>query len=362
MTRSTILTLLVSTIVLSISISVWWSVDPHRSDFAGLYASAQLWNEGQRPYDQKLSCEVQREANVSLCLPSNHPPILLPLIAALANENYLTSYVRWSLFNLLIVICCALPLHSISEDAVRTFALLCFYPVFVAVRQGQDTSFVLLGVLICLMFLLNGKDRWAGVALGLTVLRPQLALALGLPLAFSRPKAFRSFCLTGGALVLYSLILVGLEGFKDILHIILVTATGADESIHQAQMYNLVAILVKLRINPAWAWLFFGLAIVGVSLLWRKAGVSMTTFGFAILLALFFSPHLHTHDLSLLVIPLVLCPSLIVALLSLTFVVASVYNLQQFVIFALFASMAVYFIKRREPICDPPSHLLASFL
>jgi Glycosyltransferase family 87 len=346
MTRSNILTLLISTVVLSISISVWRAVDPHRSDYAGLYASARLWKDGRNPYDQKSSCEVQRRANVSLCLPSNHPPILFPLIAALANENYVTSYFRWSLISLLVVVCCAWPLYYIAEDAIKTFALLCFYPIFVAVRQGQDTSFVLLGVLICFLFLLKGKDRWAGVALGLTMLRPQLALALGLPLAFSRPKAFRSFCLIGVALALYSLILVGLDGFKDILNVILVTATGADESIHQAGMYNLVAILVRLRISSAWAWPFFGVAIAGVSFLWRKTGVTTTTFGLAILLALFFSPHLHTHDLSLLVMPLVVCSSVIVALLSLAFVVASVYGVQQFLIFALMASLAVYLVKQ----------------
>jgi len=139
---------------------------------------------------------------------------------------------------------------------------------------------------------------------------------------------------------------VGLEGFKDILNVILVTATGADESIHQAGMYNLVAILVRLRISSAWAWPFFGVAIAGVSFLWRKTGVTTNSFGLAILLALFFSPHLHTHDLSLLVIPLVVCSSVIVALLSLAFVVASVYGVQQFLIFALMASLAVYLVKQ----------------
>jgi hypothetical protein len=178
------------------------------------------------------------------------------------------------------------------------------------------------------------------------MLRPQLALALGLPLAFARPKAFRSFFVTGIVLVLYSVILVGIEGFKDILNVVLVTAAGADESIHQAGMYNLVAILVRLRISPAWAWPFFGMAITAVSFLWRKAGVTATTFGLAVLLALFFSPHLHTHDLSLLLIPLVLCSSVIVALLSLAFVVASVYGVQQFVILALMGSLAVYLVKR----------------
>ena len=348
MTRPSLLTLLISTVVLAISISVWRTFDARRGDYPNLYAAARVWSEGGRAYDQNSTCEVQRRANVSLCLPSNHPPILLPLIAALANENFVASYVRWCVINLLVLICCAWPLYSLSGDAIKTFALLCFYPVFVALRQGQDTSFVLLGVVLCLLFLLKGKDLWAGVALGLTVLRPQLALALGLPLAFARPKAFRSFFLTGVALVIYSLVLVGLEGFKDFVNVISITATGADESIHQAGMFNLVAILARFRIRAVWAWPFFGMAIIGISMLWRKAGVTTTTFGLAILLALFFSPHLHTHDLSLLVLPLVLCLPVVVALLSLAFLVASVYGAQQFVILALIPSLAVYLVKRER--------------
>src|ERR1044072_6805837 len=149
LSRQNALALALSAIVVLLGVDLWRVFDPHTTDFAAFYSSAQLWSEGRQPYDRQANCEVQKRASVSLCLPFNHPPILVPLVALVVNEDYTTSYFRWAATNLLIVVCCAWALYKLTGNAIKTVALICFFPVLIIVMQGQDAGFVLLGLLLC---------------------------------------------------------------------------------------------------------------------------------------------------------------------------------------------------------------------
>jgi hypothetical protein len=46
-----------------------------------------------------------------------------------------------------------------------------FYPIFIGLIKGQDTSLALLGLAVCLSGLIRSNDREAGLGLSLLVLR-----------------------------------------------------------------------------------------------------------------------------------------------------------------------------------------------
>src|SRR6185369_3968796 len=133
----------------------------------------------------------QAKIGVPLCLPFFHPPILLPLQSAIISEDYRSSYIRWAVVLLCVVGLCAMPLIDLAKlDLLDTALFLSFLPVFAGILQGQDTIFVLLGAFASFAFLLKSQDIAAGIALGLVTLRPHWAIALAIPLFFTRRKAF----------------------------------------------------------------------------------------------------------------------------------------------------------------------------
>src|SRR5829696_2340569 len=189
-------------VLLILYFTEWRRNDPKPSDFAAFYAGAILWDQGHQPYDPHAVCDIQARIGVPVCLPLFHPPVLLPLMSAVSNSDYEGSFLRWAVVLSVVFVLCGIPLQKLANcDLVDVLLYLAFFPVFVCILQGQDTAFVLLGVLLCALFLRDGKDSLAGVALGLTVLRPHLAIAISIPLLFVRPKAFRTFFLTGLVLV-----------------------------------------------------------------------------------------------------------------------------------------------------------------
>jgi len=312
-----ILTVALTVLMLAFYIRTWNRVQPYGSDFAAFYSAALLWRQHQNPYDHSKACDIQNRAGIALCLPFFHPPVLLPLLSMVSNNDYEASYLYWCVILLIVTLLCLLCLFRLT-DPIKALVSITFLPIFVSILQGQDTVFVLLGTLLCALFLRDGRDTLAGIALSLTVLRPHLGIALGIPLLFARPKVFRGFFFFGLVWVAYSFLLIGTQGFREIISAVVLTAQGTDPSTQQEKMYNLVGVCSRLGISPLWAWPFFVGGIVGISVLWRKR-LTSTSFALGIVIALITSPHLHLHDLALLIVPLLTWPASAIPLISITF-------------------------------------------
>jgi hypothetical protein len=322
-------------------ISVFRTTDPRPSDFAAFYSGAILWENGMPAYDLPSACRVQSQVGIPLCMPFFHPPILLPILSAVSNSDYRSSFYRYAVILLLVSVLCAIVLGYLIRSWLDAVLYSSFIPLFTSILQGQDTAFILLGILIGLYLLLKDRDSYAGIAFSLTALRPHWAIFLAFGLLLARPKAFRTYLLSGVVLVVYSWLLVGTEGFRDLLDVTLLSARGIDASTNQGKMYNLVAILIRLKISAFWAWPFFIAAMIFVGLLWRKFAITLQTFSIGIVLMLFLSPHLHAHDLSLLIIPLLVWPAAVAPMLSILFVASSVFHVEQAFIYLLMAGLFV---------------------
>ncbi len=296
------------------------------SDFISAYTAgrvARLWG-GEHVYDLALQQTVQAQVVGFDLAPGqvlmfNHPPYLVPLLAALMDGDYQASLVRYALVMVALyggTLALAGRLlrragWGKNEIALALAGMATFYPLFVSLLNTQDTALMALGAALWLFGLLTGRDWLAGLGLALTSVRPHVTVVLAAPFLFRRRAVFGWFALGGAALGLVALLAVGVEGLKAYAGILLTAAGGEFYGMQEAAMVNLVGLL--WRVAPGLGgetirltgWIVYGLAIAALCLLWRRSlQVEEKRAALAAALAIFAAPHLHYHDLTLLLIPL----------------------------------------------------------
>jgi len=284
----------------------WQKSDPMTSDFVYFYVVGRLYESGQNPYDLDRQCRAQAELRPGVCAGYAHTPILLPLLALLFNDDFQASYWRWALFQLGLLAICVWLLYQVSRNFFASLQCYVFPPVVGGLLLANDTIFILTAILGWAVLMLRKADLWAGIVLALVILKPQLALPLAIPLLFVRPKAFAGFCIGAGVLTLYSLLIVGIDGFAGIIEVTRSLARGATfGGVSQSIMFNTTGLLARLGISTLWAWPLFAAGIVGLSIYLRKHGLTPSSISFAILITVVICPHLFAYDLSYLVLPLI---------------------------------------------------------
>lgn len=298
-----------------------------RVDFSIFYTSGRIVREKgwSVVYDlqsqlDRQSILVGRQLSQNELLPFNHPPVLLPLQAMLAVENYSEAYLLWmsaqALFLLVMGFWIFRLVRMLGWDRLSSwfFASECtlFYPIFIGLIKGQDTSFALLGLVVCLSGLIRVNDREAGLGLSLLVLRPQLALPLALPFIFKRRGVWWWFLGAALFLSVLSVLLVGRQGVEDFVKMVTVSANGEQVVIHAFDMVNLKGMLIRLfpalemTVIPVITWVIYLVVIFLLCLWWvRSDDIYPRHLGMAVLLVLFVSPHLHYHDLGLAIVPII---------------------------------------------------------
>ncbi|GAB4483849.1 MAG: hypothetical protein OHK0031_07550 [Anaerolineales bacterium] len=291
------------------------------SDFIAFYSAGRIAREQGFPLAYDIAAQRQIQAALvgfplaeGQVLLYNHLPFLLPALALMALPNYLAAFFLWQAA-LLTLMLGALQIFyrlPLALSAAEKWAALFFFPLFFSLLNGQDSAAVLLALAAWSFFLWRGRDFSAGLALSLLALRPQWAILFCLPFFFQR-RGVLAGALTGAAgLALLSFSLLGWRGAQDFLQILSISAGGEWYGMKENAMFNLLGILA--RAFPAalpqarlmaWAvYAFFALALIFV---WRSSGLSLAAkISWQILAACFFSPHLHFHDLSVLVFPLLL--------------------------------------------------------
>src|SRR5882762_4088452 len=90
--RLILASLVLALLVLIVCASARRTFDPHGADFAAFYSGAVLWQQGQNAFDRQAACEAQSRSGISFCMLNFHPPVLLPLLSAVVNGDYVASY------------------------------------------------------------------------------------------------------------------------------------------------------------------------------------------------------------------------------------------------------------------------------
>jgi hypothetical protein len=262
--------------------------------------------------------EVGFELGEQQVLLYNHPPYLVPILRLLFNKDYVASFYRWILLMIVFYVAALIVLHRISIETGKEqpswltgLGAFLFLPVYFSLMNGQDTALLLLGAALWIYGLMTGRDVLAGIGLSFTTIRPHISLLLALPMVFQHRKAFITYVIGGGLLAIVSFLIMGVEGLQNYINILLISAGGEWHGMKEEAMFNLIGLLKRaapglsaeaIRIS---GWTFYGLTLLGLFFLWSGFDNRLNNkIGLTVILALVMVPHLHFHDLALLLIPM----------------------------------------------------------
>jgi hypothetical protein len=249
----------------------------------------------------------------------NHVPYLIPLLKHLIGNNYISSFARWAVAMFGIYIAGSVlflnSLFSTKKNKIYGTLLIgtvTFYPFFVSLLLGQDTALLFLGTALWCVGVLKKKVWLAAAGLSLTTIRPHICLTLAIPLLFTYRKVFWRFLIIAGVLAFISILMLGKGGALGFINVLIISAKGTWYGMNESAMLNLTGLLLRTIpfIDPGLihiiSWVGYLAGICLVSILWTQAKeYDDRHLGLSIIVALFFAPHLHYHDLTLLIIPLV---------------------------------------------------------
>jgi len=293
-----------------------------RIDYSVMYLGGYIvrYESPARLYDLDLQRHIQETIispdRTTPFYPYNHPPILARILGWVTTKDFTASYFRWILilvvFHLLglgaLVYLMRIYQWHVGELWIFGISGLLFYPIFVSYLKGQDSTFLLLGVSLWTFGLLTSRERVAGLGLALTIIRPQVALALALPFLFKRRQVWWWFVAWGFVLFGYSYLLVGWNGLVDFFRVLLVSGQGYGFDVDR--MITLMGVIIRLfpaidsQLLHIIGYAGYTLAILFLCILWSKSTViEFKHIGLAVLFSMVLSPHMHSHDLSLLLIP-----------------------------------------------------------
>ncbi|MFY9611130.1 MAG: glycosyltransferase family 87 protein [Blastocatellia bacterium] len=324
-----------------LNVIAFWSAK-HESligyaDFSSFYSGARMVREGlgtslynfdsQREFQQNLFPNVPSRPSP---LPFIHPAYETLLFIPLTYFSYSTAYILWTLINISILL--ILSFLSVSvfhrlRGQVRVVAILCyfsFFPVLIAVLQGQDSIVLLLLVTLAFINLKVNRDYRAGLFLALALFKFQIVLPLALIfLVRRRWKAVFAFVATAVCLILISLQITGWRGLTDYPGLLFEqnqdTATQVNQMRHMtfpSTMPNLRGFIYATFANTMSERLvILGVAVcslitvlVLISIWFRSRETEEETFNLkfslSLIAALLISYHLQVHDLLLLLLPI----------------------------------------------------------
>jgi hypothetical protein len=312
-------------------VRVWNQLGAGYPDFTSFYSAGKIIRagHGSRLYDEAEQRRAQQEfaSRVQIRpgpLPYNHPPFEALVFLPLAHFPYFTAYLLWNLINLMLLIALVFLLRPhlslLQQWPVGSWmlVLLSFFPIFIALLQGQDIILLLFVLGLVLVALEKKADLVAGCCLGLGLFRFHLVLPLALVLLWQRrSKALFGFLLVSCSLIVISIAVVGeataLSYPWYLWHLAQIAGRGAMLPSDMPNLRGLLEAFPSERIPRALTHALVGLTSVSLLLLAAargktRAGGSSLHLGFSLVLVLtvLVSYHAMPHDLSLLILPVLL--------------------------------------------------------
>jgi hypothetical protein len=300
------------------------------TDFTVFYTAGTILREGRahQLYDRDVQFEVQQASTGHIAfrrgpLPYIHPPFEALIFAPLARLPYVQAFVAWDLLSVVVLLAVGMLLRG-SVGALRRFApwkfvmgCFAFFPVFICLVQGQDSILLLLFCALGFNALKKEADALAGCWLGLGAFKFQFIIPIVLLFAiWKRRRVALGFAAVGILLTLVSVGLVGEEGLllypRYVMHIVGDTRFGAVPTSLLPNLHGLILGWpgpVSGRPGVALAALvsamLFGFAALKGRVQAHRGRLELQ-FSLAVVVSGLIAWQTNTHDLSLLVIPLVL--------------------------------------------------------
>jgi hypothetical protein len=192
-------------------------------DFVEYWAAGRLNLHGENPYDPERIQQLEREAGRSDDgILMWNPPWTLPLVMPLGLLDVRTAHLLWLAMQFIVVAWCADALWRLYGGAAarRGIAWLLaftFLPTIFSLTAGQIAPLVLLGAVLFLIAIKQGRDFLAGAALVLLAIKPHLSYLFWIALLLWSIRQRRWALLAGGLLAGLAAIAVALACNPDVL-------------------------------------------------------------------------------------------------------------------------------------------------
>jgi hypothetical protein len=313
--------------------SCWWSIvrdhsptcSVYKPDFVSFYTAAKLmWTDRSSLYDLEQQRLIQQPIDPSRgkwVLPYIYPPFFAVILLPLAWLPFSLAFIAMTLVNLALLITSVkiliqkLQLNP-QQSSCLILATFCNYGVHYALLEAQ-TSFIALTLLVLFVTALNSPATGkAGIWSGLLFFKPQLAL-IPLIVLIGRKKWIAVGLAIGvvGFLGLVSLFTIGLDGLEQYITVSR-RVTSGDDYFHimrpeqPERMHNLRALTYFFFPAPWKDYIWWISTVAGIALvtLISRArdgvnGISLRQWTIILAALILVTPHLHDHDLTLLIIP-----------------------------------------------------------
>ena len=219
------LALALATLLALVASSVGWNPHADLQDFVEYWAAGRLNSHGHNPYDPTRLYEIERTVSPRLteAIMMWNPPWTLALAMPFGWLPAQTSHALWialQLTALLVSVDWLWRLYG-GPAQYRWFAWLLsvgFLPTFFALRMGQISPLILLGIVGFLYFEKRGQGALAGAALAVATIKPHLVLIYGAAVFLWTIHRRRWSVLLGGATALLALVGAALAFNPEVLH------------------------------------------------------------------------------------------------------------------------------------------------
>ena len=208
---------------------VWTQLNDIRDgyfDFVLYHSAARIVADGKgaQLYDLSLQRDYQKDSRATpqtRPLPFNHLPYELLALLPVARLSFPVAHVAWAGANFLLLMAILFRLATFVEAAqLKLFGLMlfAFFPTLTTLKMGQDS--IITAYLLSETFVSLKQRRYglAGCLLALGLYKPQFVLPIaGILLWQRRWSAVLGFLLTGIALLVISVAMVGWQGLMGLL-------------------------------------------------------------------------------------------------------------------------------------------------
>jgi hypothetical protein len=297
------------------------------SDFRQLYAAGYLvrTGHGEELYDY----QAQRAAQDTLvgademALPFIRPAYQALLFVPFSFLSYRAAYLLFLGMNLLLLGTTLWLLRTKLSGLAGAWGglplsvFLVFYPVALALMQGQDSILLLLLLTAGLLALDCSRDLVAGLLVGLGLFKLQIVIPIAILFLLWRRWWFTAgFALSACLVSAISVSITGAEQTRSFLHTLLSVGGGAGGQFGFPLRVSIMANLRGLIAGIAPPWLSIS-AIRNLTILGSAALLVLTAltarkqntqrqFLVAVTAGVFVSYYLFIHDLSVLLLPIAL--------------------------------------------------------
>lgn len=283
------------------------------TDYKSYLTGAEIiTTEPAKLYDLDHQYLVQEKAFPSSYrfLPFKSSPLMAYMYSPLLYPSLKTSFVLFGIFNLILLLLLSLLVKKNISDKVSLGTIVLFValflPNYISVLNGQNSIFLYL-IFVLIYAMLNKKEtKYAGLASGLLIIKPQYLLAVPLIhlIARDRTNYLKGFLLSLTVLFIVSVVL-SKGSYLHYPELILGTETAEYGSDPKAMM-SLNALLSHFFETKIAHVINFLLYLVFLVYFFFVSGRNdlQLSFSVAVLLTLVFAVHVWDHDLVLLQLPL----------------------------------------------------------